>query len=238
MVRPEDLTPGNARFQCTGCQTYFAFSWPQPPGTLSVRAEKISARDFSPASPPVAVQSVNTTQSKVTRVCFNCGEKVDAKYIECTKCGVLFDKVRKIKSPEPVMQAAGPEIIAAWEAVKTNYADEKRHESFIQLSLSRDSLPFASSQYRAILLVNPNDEIAKRMQNRIIDLATTTYIAAQTALRGDVSTRSRSLSSVAIVFAAVFVVIGVTVAALRPLVAVGVSILAFVFVLKALNKRS
>ena len=75
------------------------------------------------------------------------------------------------------------EVLAAWEAVKANYGDEKRHESFIQLCLSRENLPFASTQYRTILLANPAEDIAKRMQNRIVDLATTTYIAAQTTMR-------------------------------------------------------
>ena len=119
--------------------------------------------------------------------------------------------------------------------MKTNYGDERRHESFIQLCLSRENLPFASTQYRTILMANPTEDIAKRMQDRIVGLATSTYVV-QASMHDKAPPRFRKLSLFAIVAAVVFIITGIGIPTFRPMIAVGVAILAFVFVIRALNR--
>jgi len=129
------------------------------------------------------------------------------------------------------MPPAGEEVVAMWEAVKTHYDDEKRHERFIQLCLSRNNLPFASSQYRTILLANPTEEIANRMQNRIVELATMTYIATQSNLRKPLN-KSWRMSGFVLFIGLVLVVAGALTPQARSLIAVGCSLLAFVVILR------
>jgi predicted Zn finger-like uncharacterized protein len=119
LVRPDDLAAGDLTFQCQDCKTYFGFSWPQPPGTVMIKANKIIQKE-------TPQENVST---RATRVCFKCEAKVDASLFECPKCGVIFEKAKKVTAPEPVMGSTNPDVMAAWEAVKTNYGDEKRHES-------------------------------------------------------------------------------------------------------------
>jgi len=138
----------------------FAFNWPQPPEVTAVIARPIGGEE---------------TISK-TKVCVRCGAKIEATFTECPKCGVILDKAKKQKVIDPVAKGATPELAAAWDQVKTNYGEENRHEAFIQLCLSRENLAYASSQYRSVLDANPSDDIANRMQNRIIELATLTYV--------------------------------------------------------------
>jgi hypothetical protein len=121
-------------------------------------------------------------------------------------------------------------LSASWDAGKANYADESRHEGFIQLCLSRENLAYASTQYRAVLDANPSEDIANRMQNRIIELATFSYITAQTEEKKP--GRFAGLAKVMTVVSGIIIASGILIPQARPMIAVGASILVFIFTSK------
>jgi hypothetical protein len=142
----------------------------------------------------------------------------------------MFDKVKKLK-PYPVMPPAGKDIVNAWESVREQFIDEKRHEKFIQLCLLRDNLPFASSQYKAVLDSDPMNDIAQKMQNRIIQLAAVTYLESKTR---ETSAGGWSLAHWAIIVGSTMVAVGVIFPYARSLVALGTSLCVFVIALRKL----
>lgn len=219
-VRPEDLSPGESHFQCTACPKKFAFTWPQPPDVNIVKARLV-----------VNDEKANTNVPKPTkRVCVRCGSKVDAKYTECPKCGIIFDRAQKEKRIDPLAKGATPELSASWDAVKANYGDESRHESFIQLCLARENLAFASAQYRFVLDANPSEDIANRMHNRIIELATFSYITAQTEEK--TPSRWAGIAKIMTLISGLIIASGILIPQARPMIAVGASILVFIYTSK------
>jgi predicted Zn finger-like uncharacterized protein len=262
-VRPEDLKAGPVKFRCTACLTYFGFNWPQPPEMTVVQAAIIDPKSLAkaidpntikvkakvstgvpPLSRPVSVTPSGKSVTDVvppasavrTRTCFNCSAQVDAKLAECPHCGVIFDKVKKIRPPEPVVPPAGPEVVQAWEAIKANYNDEKRHEGFVQLCLNRENLGYASSMYRAILEVNPTEELATKMQNRIVELATAAYLVHDVSAQPN--KRIFGLQNFLLALSVGMVIVGGVYAPLRSLVAVGASFMIFIVTMRFYGARS
>ncbi len=224
VVREEDLTTEQPKFQCTGCAGLFTFEWPQQPGVIKILPRKLQP-DFKQAPLP--------PKAKATQTCINCNAKCDADYQECPKCGVIFEKVKKIRPPQPIQTAQSPQILSAWEDVKNNYVDVKKHESFIQLCLGKDNLVFASSRYKAVLLANPHDDIALRMQNRIIEIATQTYLGAHAH---KAPAKRRGLFTYALSSSAVLMIVGLVFPQARSLIAVGCAVIVFVLSLRYFGK--
>jgi hypothetical protein len=247
-VRVEDLSSGFVRFQCTGCHCVFGFDWPQPPGVEHIRAmpanpDQKPIEFIKAESPPDALPTIATV-SLPLRSCPRCQTKSPDEFKECPRCGVIFEKLVKLKPEIPEVRAGGPEIVVRWEQVKKNYSNLFEHEEFIQICLSKNNLHYASSQYRSVLSGNPNEEIARKMQARILELATGAYLShAQVKKESDnldfnslTSNRARrSMLTVTNIFMALafaMIIAGVFINPMRGLIAVGISILVFVFSLK------
>jgi hypothetical protein len=58
-----------------------------------------------------------------------------------------------------------------WKDILENYEDQQLHDAFIQTALQYKKLNFASQQYRKMMEINPLDDTAKEMQNKIIQIA-------------------------------------------------------------------
>lgn len=229
-VRPEDLSPGEARFQCTSCSRMFAFNWPVPPDVTSVMARLLSQEELQ------GFPAANQTNTKAARPCPRCGVAVDSKFNECPKCGVLLDRAKKMKMIDPIAKGATPELAAAWDKVRENYADETLHEGFIQLCMAKENLAYASAQYRSILDANPSEDVANRMQNRIIELATFSYITSKA--HEPKESKYPMISKIMMVNAGLLIVSGLALPAWRSMIAIGGSILVFVFTARFIGGRS
>ena len=75
--------------------------------------------------------------------------------------------------------------LSLWRAVEEDWADQPRHDRFVQHAYSGEMLPAAVARYRAT--VRPDDPTAAKMIARI------TFLATQQALRPTVTPR-RSLT--------------------------------------------
>lgn len=224
-VRPEDLSPGESLFKCTACAKMFAFNWPQAPEVTKIPARLVKDGD---------IKGVIVPSNPAKRVCVRCGEKVEAKYTECPKCGIIFERAKKPQKIDPIARGATPELAAGWDAVKANYGDEPRHEAFIQLCMTRENLAYASTQYRNVLDANPSEDIANRMQNRIIELATLSYITTQTGAK--TPKPYSGIAKIMTVISGIIIATGIFITPARPMIAVGASILVFIGVSKYFGK--
>lgn len=231
MTRAEDLKDGRVRFKCTRCTSIFGFNWPQPPGVTQIEGQLEQAPKFEKGDmPPKASPTVNTTTTMVKRECVNCKKTVSGNLKECPHCGVIFDKVRNIKSS--FASKVSPEMTKAWEKVKENYQDPAKHEDFVQVCLKKGNLVFASQQYAKLLESAPQDELAQKMQQRVVELASITYLASQE--REDPKTNNRALGWT-LGIGSVLILIGLTSSQARPMIAVGAMIVVFVVALKYLQ---
>jgi hypothetical protein len=176
-VSVADLAPGPVRFQCTQCRCFFGFDWPQPPGVVHIRALPLEpAPEFIKAVGHPSAQASIATLPQPLQICPRCEHKSSEDLSECPKCGVIFDKVARLKD-KMIVKATSPEVDAMWEDVKKDFGNQSLHEKFVQFCVAKNSLHFASSRYRAISLSNPNEEMAKKMQARILELATSAYLS-------------------------------------------------------------
>ena len=254
-VQVEDLGAGLVRFQCTRCQCTFGFDWPQPPGIEHIKALPVdqSEPSFIKAENQPSAEASVPTLNQPMRICPRCQAKSPENLKECVKCGVIFEKVTRIKSGVPEVRPSGPDIVTRWEQVKSDYSNLASHEEFLKLCLSRNNLHYAGSQYRAVLAANPNEEIARKMQTRILELATAAYLAntpvnartitgpdGQTIIFGEKATpRKRlSLSNIFMIIGGGMVIGGLIIPQVRGLIAVGISILVFVFSMRYFNRQS
>lgn len=90
---------------------------------------------------------------------------------ECPGCGIILSKISDRES-SPEMQVMGNTVLVEmWKKITQDYQNANLHEQFIQTSLQYNKLSFASQQYRKMMEVNPLDETSKKMQNKIIQLA-------------------------------------------------------------------
>ena len=95
-------------------RAFLPFNWPQPPDQAVVRAQKIERVDKE------------VPLHKILRKIM--GPPLMPNLKECPKCGILFDKAKKLHTLSAGMPPAGRELLEAWDAVKANYQDPKRHE--------------------------------------------------------------------------------------------------------------
>jgi hypothetical protein len=103
--------------------------------------------------------------------CANCESPLHLKQSECPYCGVIYAKVltEEEKSSRDLMP--DPVLKLEWQGVIEDYTNLPRHEFYLQKSLERKNLAFASQSYRKILEGNPQDDVALAMQKKIIDVA-------------------------------------------------------------------
>ena len=180
------------KFQCNQCQEYFSLSFPECLGLEEVigfaASWEMSAEEFenfeseestqiAPTEPaPVEeLKPRNATSSQKVQVdehkipCIKCGAlNMDAAK-ECSKCGVIFEKFRE-QVDDPLLMKAPQKLREFWFMLKQHYEDEDLHEEFLRQCRKAGQLEFASSRYRKVLDVQPNEEIAKKFKNKIIAL--------------------------------------------------------------------
>jgi transcription elongation factor Elf1 len=162
--------------------------------------------------------------------CPNCGKKNSNGSTECLYCGVVFKK-HEDKETGPKSKVSGNKLLEqSWQAVLDEYANEKRHESFIQLCLQENNLPFASQQYRLILEGNANDETAIKMRDKIINIATLTYVPPKRELPD--KRRRFGISGIIMLVGFICIVLGLLNEALRQTIALGAAMIVAGFLIR------
>jgi hypothetical protein len=96
--------------------------------------------------------------------------------VSCKRCLLIFEKYEKKNLKLGSQVATSKKLEDLWNEVLGAYDNPEKHEKFISESLKEKKLPYASQQYKKILDTNGADEIASKMINKIINVATLTYV--------------------------------------------------------------
>lgn len=108
--------------------------------------------------------------------CPECGYENPKGSVSCKRCLLIFEKYAK-KNLKGNAQVLGPRALEEqWKTLITDYENKELHEKFISDALASKNLQYASQQYKKMLDMNAGDEIAKKMIDKIIQVATLTFV--------------------------------------------------------------
>tara|TARA_B100001248_G_scaffold255904_1_gene236227 strand:- start:1732 stop:2268 length:537 start_codon:yes stop_codon:yes gene_type:complete len=111
--------------------------------------------------------------------CPSCNKPKHLDIEECPYCGVIYKKVALQAEDFGPQAQMDLDLLEKWQSLLEDYENLNAHEDFLQMALMKKNLPFASQQYRKILEVNPNDELAKKMQDKIINLVSVSFMSTK-----------------------------------------------------------
>jgi hypothetical protein len=210
-VDASEIRTEKPQFECVGCTTRFWFKFPAPAGLIEVPT-------FLMGQPAAVSQQASPISPVETFTCIKCSYNNPMGSKECASCGLVFEKSRKKDLGIREDVGGTMELKSLWTRVMEDYTNETLHETFIKLALGQKNLPFASQQYRQLLDVNPNEEIALKMREKIINLATVAYVPP----KRDFGEKKRVSFPVIIILVGVaFIVSGLVMTALRTVIPVG-----------------
>ena len=173
-VEKKDLTKEATVFNCTVCGAKFYCK----KNDLGFYTTLDNKKHFDEK-----MEAASTDQTD----CPECGRSNSTSSFACDFCGLIFEKYRestltkpkvKIENASTGSENAGTgteinaslEIMNQWEIVKDNYENMKEHDKFLEICLTQDLLSFASMQYKKLSEANPSDEIAKKMNTRVLNV--------------------------------------------------------------------
>jgi hypothetical protein len=108
--------------------------------------------------------------------CPECGYENPQGSTTCKRCLLVFEKYERKNTKVHNVVNASANLENLWRDLLTDYENTEKHEKFITQALADKNLAFASQQYRKMLELNNLDEISKKMIDKIIQVATLTYM--------------------------------------------------------------
>ncbi len=212
LVATQRLTEGEARFQCTSCQAFFAMNWQ-------------GLKDEGKSETYVLEVPQKTIE------CFKCHHLCDLHASECPACGILFEKFTSNETFG--IRSHIVEISKAWEEVRRDYGNETGHQLFIKLCADHDQLIYATQQYKAILTVNPSESLAQKMQRLIIQMAEGKQLMGEASTKTYTPLRLKlDVYKLVVTFCLIFITVGLAFDPLRHFVALGSSVLFFALIIR------
>jgi hypothetical protein len=151
------------KFQCVDCQVHFLALIPADlsSGSLdTVSADSTLTHVFEPSfKRPRARLATESVPLLAKR-------SAGSEYVEIPR-----DPEADERFANDVLLGGNRELVALWEQVIFDYTNEQCHERFIAGSCARGALAFAASKYKTLLEVAPGEELATRMRERIMAMA-------------------------------------------------------------------
>jgi hypothetical protein len=229
-VDPHLIKSSRPQFECLSCQVQFFFDFPfagvlETPVTV-VEPEKM--REELPSQ--LANLGMNrsfletpTPQDVVIdKECPKCGTLNRPETQECKSCKIVFQKYVEWKKEGEQWLHLNRQMSEAWRLVMDDYDNPTAHTEFFERCLEAGELPVAARRYQRILNVNPSDEIALKMRERI-----TEFVEAPLKSSPHVHLPSwrSALFSFVILVGTLLAVTGFSVDWARNLIGVGVSLI-------------
>jgi uncharacterized membrane protein YvbJ len=107
--------------------------------------------------------------------CPECGYENPKGSVSCKRCLLIFEKYERKNQKVNAQMVGSRRLEEQWREILSDYESLEKHEKFISDALREKNLPYASQQYRKMLDMNPVDEIAKKMIDKIINVTMLTY---------------------------------------------------------------
>lgn len=155
-----DVEDSGAQFKCLCCEAHFGLKTPVK-NSRDVKTELIEAglsRDQFLARQQKTVQEV--------RKCLKCAALNPKSLEECLKCGVIFARLEGL----PLDQQLGaiPSLVRSWQELMSDYQNLRKHFEFVDRCEDLNAIPFALRKYEELKSVQPHDEIAQSMFQKVI----------------------------------------------------------------------
>ncbi len=166
----------------------------------------------------------STPHSQSSKVCPKCGALNRVKATECVRCEVLFSRLEGLPLHRELK--VRPAHVRAWEKVIFDYEQLWLHEEFVRSCWHDGALSFALAQYLKLLEVQPHDEIAKKMKEKILQLES---VKTLTANPKDVVTLRVNVRKIwpylSVTFSFCLIILGFAAESMRNLVGIGAAFL-------------
>ncbi len=187
-VDPLDISTHQPTFDCLACGTRFFFQWPQPfqdRELTTYAAEAIT--ELAESSSAVEAEPKKNDEKSA--------EKSAEKSTAASP--VALKATESIQPAEPTVRVrVGDEMELAlhekWTALQNHWEDEWWHQSFLSFCDKKSRLSFASGRYAQYLKTHPQDEMARKMRERLKALSRSDLIKAHQVSS---SAPSKSLNS-------------------------------------------
>lgn len=155
-------------FECPACQT-----------TFSLVDEKYPNGQFKTL---IYSQRGGGLMEK-TFACPKCGHMNSKSESSCLKCEVILDRVSNISMSSENREF--PSLETLWRKLGTDFDNESLHDEIFNQAKNLDALSWLLEKYQKVLSVQPGDNLAAKMQDRIkapsqIDFENKFFIIAKT----------------------------------------------------------
>ncbi len=197
------------RFACTSCETQFwipfpecldqeellgfPVSWleeakenvsshlsPNPSSSHLIRQSALAQPSEAPA--PLEARTVKEDLLEEPKVpCPKCGAKHKPTAEECQSCGIIFSNYLESAEDAQAGFKVNRQLREAWKTLINEFDKPSLHEEFISLCSKDNRLDYAAYRYGRVSKACPEDEVSKKMLERVEGLITA---SAQAKLPG------------------------------------------------------
>jgi hypothetical protein len=128
--------------------------------------------------------------------CPKCSFRGNPQADSCIQCGLVFAKWKPDVVPRlvPLDDAA----LRLWALAERNWTDRATHDTFTRHCAASEQLPAAARRYREWLVAHPGDEMAAKMQARVVSMVTALTFAIPSQRPTPLTRSSRFLVMIAI----------------------------------------
>lgn len=213
-VDPAHIKDSKPEFLCRQCGVKFWFEFPPPANENEILGK---VKEPSTNESPTLVDPTNEKFP-----CPKCKFQNKKGSAICQSCGIVFEKFEKRQKGVQPDMLSSEEMRVHWEQVLTDYSNESKHEKFLKLCLAKNQLPYASQQYRIMIDTNTADNIAIKMRDKIIEMATLTYMPP----KRNIPEKKGNGAIIIVAAGVILTLVGFMVDSLRILLTLGISLMA------------
>ena len=156
----KDLEEISPEFKCSSCESHIRLKTPIK------NSRNVQVELLAPGTVATALKTLVVNSQRDVRKCPKCFSLQLKNHDECNKCGVLFSRLEGL----PLEQQIGalPSLVKAWQDLMSDYSNLRKHFEFVDRCEDLRAIPFALKKYEELKSVQPQDEIAQNMLQKVI----------------------------------------------------------------------
>lgn len=159
LLGAEDLS----KFECVSCQATFFALRPELNGAHFLETHELETQ-FAPLASSLPTID-GFADGPVNEPSLELEPAVRAPVLE------VPTDLRE-KTAQDIALAEKAELVMMWQALQEDYENTARHEAFVALCAKEGQLVYAAHKYAQVLMLAPQELIARQMRSRVQGLAT------------------------------------------------------------------